>query len=97
MYLSSSHHTRSLSLSYSFSKSDYFRPATLCFIVLILFLVQSVCSIPQFQQMASFLVTFVTSILPDGGKYLEEIGEEVNDWYFPTGMNESILLTNLSY
>lgn len=44
---------------------------------------QHVCSQPTFKAMGQYLANTVASILPDGGKYIGDVGELLNDYYFP--------------
>ena len=49
-----------------------------------------VCSVPLYQNVTQYLVNTVTSILPDNGKAILEIGELLNNHYFPTEYAQEI-------
>jgi len=42
-----------------------------------------ICSNSVFKQMAQYLYQVVTTLLPGGGTILNDIGEEINNYYFP--------------
>jgi hypothetical protein len=42
-----------------------------------------ICSNSSYQQIAQYLVNTATSLLPDGGVVLTEVGRGLNDYYFP--------------
>jgi len=49
-----------------------------------------VCTTPSYQAAAQFLYGVVSSILPDGGVYLGDVGAFLNDYYYPTDYGQEI-------
>jgi len=52
---------------------------------------QQVCSIPEYQQQLQAFVKSITELLPNNGKDLEEIGNTLNNHYFPTEYSQEII------
>jgi hypothetical protein len=48
-----------------------------------------ICSVPQFKEMAGYLYKTITTLLP--GTVLEELGQEINDHYFPADYAQEIV------
>jgi len=49
-----------------------------------------ICSNPVFKQMGQYLYQTVTALLPGGGTILNDIGEEINNHYFPYELAQEI-------
>jgi len=47
-----------------------------------------ICSVPTYKQMAQYLYQIITTILP--GQDIQLIGQELNDYYFPTEFGQEI-------
>eukprot|EP01124_Arcella_intermedia_P006616 TRINITY_DN1392_c0_g1_i1.p1 TRINITY_DN1392_c0_g1~~TRINITY_DN1392_c0_g1_i1.p1 ORF type:complete len:475 (-),score=69.11 TRINITY_DN1392_c0_g1_i1:20-1444(-) len=48
------------------------------------------CATPTYQQNGQYLYAVVRAILPDQGRVLEDIGESINDNYFPSEYGQEI-------
>jgi len=51
---------------------------------------KQICSNPTFQNVSQYLVNTASSLLPDGGTYLELIGRILNEYYFPAEYAQEI-------
>jgi len=50
-----------------------------------------ICAMPSVKNNGQFLYNFITSILPGHGKLLNDLGEMINDIYFPTEYRDEVI------
>jgi hypothetical protein len=49
-----------------------------------------ICALPSVKLNGQFLYKFITELLPGHGQYLNDLGEKINDYYFPSEYRDEV-------